>query len=236
MKNQYWGDINDYRLYGLLRVLIAHSELRTAVCWMLTPDDDGGDGGFTDYLSHPQRWRQFDPEPFDLLSDLVSQGLRDVCGLEGSGLLPPCRFHKELLTDDREDRSRYFESFWELARDCDLVFFDPDSGMEVQSKPEGRKDSSKHLYWHELEHAYSVGHSVLVFQYFPRVNKRVFIERLAGELSVRMSTPVVYSFQTPRFAWFLLPSDAHAEALARRAWAVSDVWGDQIRVLQHGAV
>ena len=33
MKDQYFGDINDYRKYGLLRPIIASSG------WMLTPDD-----------------------------------------------------------------------------------------------------------------------------------------------------------------------------------------------------
>ena len=184
MKNQYWGDINDYRLYGLLRVLIGQNELRTAVCWMLTPDGDGHDGGFTSYLSHSLRWRRFDPELFDLLSDLVPQGQQNVSGLEESGFVPSCRFHTELLTDDQEDRSRYFRRFWKLAEGCDLVFFDPDNGMEVQSRPEGRKDSSKHLYWHELKHAYSQGHSALVFQYFPRV-KRDVLHQAAGGRVVR---------------------------------------------------
>ena len=39
MKNQYLGDINDYRKQGLLRLLSGMGELKTGVCWMLTPDD-----------------------------------------------------------------------------------------------------------------------------------------------------------------------------------------------------
>ena len=40
MKNQYFGDINDYRKYGLLRVLCNRGEIETAVCWMLATDDE----------------------------------------------------------------------------------------------------------------------------------------------------------------------------------------------------
>ena len=40
MKNQYFGDINDYRKYGLLRILSTYGPIKTAVCWMLTPDDE----------------------------------------------------------------------------------------------------------------------------------------------------------------------------------------------------
>ena len=39
MKNQYFGDVNDYRKYGLLRALQGEGSLSTLVAWMLTPDD-----------------------------------------------------------------------------------------------------------------------------------------------------------------------------------------------------
>lgn len=55
MKNQYFGDINDYHKYGLLRLLGGGGELATAVCWMLTPDDGRSDGGHTGYLHAPEK-------------------------------------------------------------------------------------------------------------------------------------------------------------------------------------
>jgi len=39
MKNQYFGDINDYRKYGLLRGLSNKGEISTLVCWMLTENE-----------------------------------------------------------------------------------------------------------------------------------------------------------------------------------------------------
>ena len=36
MKDQYFGDINDYRKYGLLRVITASSGLQLLVAWMLS--------------------------------------------------------------------------------------------------------------------------------------------------------------------------------------------------------
>jgi len=40
VKNQYFGDINDYRNYGLLRILISGGGIKTIVCWVLRPDDE----------------------------------------------------------------------------------------------------------------------------------------------------------------------------------------------------
>jgi hypothetical protein len=51
VKNQYFGDINDYRKYGLLRLLTNRGEIRTAVCWMLTRDDESIDGNLTPLTS-----------------------------------------------------------------------------------------------------------------------------------------------------------------------------------------
>src|SRR5689334_17138573 len=46
MKHQYFGDVNDYRKYGLLRSIQKEAGLRVAVCWMLTPNDGRSDGKF----------------------------------------------------------------------------------------------------------------------------------------------------------------------------------------------
>ena len=53
MKNQYFGDINDYQKYGLLRTISRDTGLRLAVCWMLTPDDGRSDGKKTGYVDRP---------------------------------------------------------------------------------------------------------------------------------------------------------------------------------------
>ena len=44
MKNQYFGDINDYRKYELLRILTNGGGIKTAVCWMLTREDESVNG------------------------------------------------------------------------------------------------------------------------------------------------------------------------------------------------
>ena len=51
MKNQYFGDINDYRKYGLLLLLTNGEEIKTAVCWMPTAEDGPIDGNLTPLTS-----------------------------------------------------------------------------------------------------------------------------------------------------------------------------------------
>jgi len=234
MKNQYFGDINDYRKYGLLRILTGWGEMSTAVCWMLTCGDGRSDGKFIKYLVQPEKWRCFDPDLYDKLRELVvAQGIRDVAKAEGAGIISSARFYNEILYDDGERRSRYFKSFRNAAQGCDLVFFDPDNGLEVKSKPFGRKGSSKYLYWDELDCTFSGGYSVLVYQHFPREKREHFIARIAKEIGEKIETLRVYSFRTARVVFFLLPSERHVATFERNVCRVSELWGCQIKIQRH---
>lgn len=84
MKNQYCGDVNAYRKYGLLRCF---SEARFAlgICWVLTSDGTSSDGQKTRYLQEPAAWRGYDPELFDVPADRVRSGVRSVREFEESG-------------------------------------------------------------------------------------------------------------------------------------------------------
>ncbi len=231
MKNQYFGDVNDYRKYGLLRLLAGQGDLSTAVCWMLTPDDGRSDGRFTEYLRQPERWRAYDPALFDTLGEIVARpGERDIALVGEAGILPAARFFVRTLRDDLQSRSRYFEVFWEVAQGCDLIFFDPDNGLEVPSRPLGRRDSRRYLYWAELEQACARGYSVLVYQHFRREKRDAFIERIAQEMRQRTGAARVYSFRTARVVFFLLPAGRQAAAFEPAVACLPETWGDQIRV------
>jgi hypothetical protein len=234
MKNQYFGDINDYRKYGLLRILTNRGELKTAICWMLTPDDGRSDGGRVGYLLQPGRWRELDPLLFDHLSDIVlRRGLRNVSEIENLDILPSCVFLTDIVPDDRESRGAYFQRLMDLARGCDLTFFDPDNGIEVETKQVGRKDSSKYLYWDEIERFWNAGHSLLIYQHFPRVKRASFIAGKARELMRRTGVPEVVSFRTSHVVFFLVPQAERLEFFKERRAEVEGLWGRQIRVANH---
>lgn len=236
MKNQYFGDINDYRKYGLLRLLSGVGEITTAICWMLTPDDGRADGLFIDYLHRSEKWRRFDPDLYDQLRELVvTRNIRDIRVAERAGILPSSRFFPELLPDYAGGRAEYFKTFMGVAQGCDLIFFDPDNGIEVKSKPYGRKGSSKYLYWRELVASFSAGHSLLIYQHFPRVPRGRFVQTIARELAVRTGAHEVYSFRTPRVLFLLVPQEQRQEFFQACSRKVTKVWGRQIQIASHRA-
>jgi len=78
MKNQYFGDIHDYRKYGLIRILSDKGSIRTGICWMLTPNDTRTDGKFKDYLAKPEKYKKYDSDLYDFLGQCIKAGNRNV--------------------------------------------------------------------------------------------------------------------------------------------------------------
>ena len=123
--------------------------------------------------------------------------------------MPGARYFTQVLTDDKGERTRYLKAFLELAAGCDLVFFDPDIGLETRSTPKGRAKSSTYLYRDELKRVFAAGHSVLVYQHFPREQRDMFIRRLVQRVLKHTSAVEVYSFRTWRtwMGWLRRGSD-----------------------------
>lgn len=214
MKNQYFGDINDYRKYGLLRALADGGRIRIAVCWMLTDSDDRSDGHRTQYLDNKDRYRPIDPELFYALHNaVVEKRLRDVLVAKTKNIICSAVYYSEIVSGDPAGRDSWFVSFLRTARGSDLVFFDPDNGVEVRSSPKVHKRSRKHVYWAELVRTYQAGHSLLVYQHFPRRPREAFIKEMKHAIRERTDAPTVYAFQTSHVAFLLLPRPEHLEQL-----------------------
>lgn len=230
MKNQYFGDIDDYLKYGLLRSIIQVARLRLTVCWMLTPDDGRSDGGKTAYLSDPAEWRRYDADLFDVLKDAVSTGARNIAVAETGQILPGAVYHSGILCDDLESRRQYFDQLKPRIAASELVFFDPDNGMEVKSKPKGRKGSSKYLYWDEVEQMSALGKSLIVFQHFARVKRDVFVAGLCRRFREACGGGWVGVLRTANVAYFVVPARAHEAELQAACAEVGRRWYPWVRL------
>lgn len=223
MKEQYVGDISDYRKYALLRALTGPAKLKPGICWMLTPPDGRSDGNKVQYLDDPSRWRSFDPPLFDLLKSVVHAGSAErLRAIEESGILEGATYLNDMLPDDAAGRARFFARATQRFAGADLVFFDPDNGLEIPSKAKGRKDSSKFLYFDEVAATYAAGQSILIYQHFVREERSAFIARLRQKLQGLAPDATISSFRTSHVVFMLLAQPRHAVAV-----------GEAIRGLQH---
>ena len=229
MKDQYFGDVNDYLKYGIIRALRA-SGWRVHVNWMLTPDDGRTDGKFTRYLSKPEDWRHFDPELFDFLrEEVLERENRAVAGIERwSGM--DAAFFNSLVPDARGARAEWSTELSDWMSDADLVFFDPDNGVEIPSCPIGRKGSGKFVAWQELVTAWDSGASLLVYQHFIHENREAFLERMASAFQRRLGALEVLVLRTSRVPFFLIPQDDHIEKAEKSAHVIGSTWEGKVRV------
>ena len=223
MKNQYFGDINDYFKYALLRKIAHEGGLTVFVCWMLTADDDRRDGNKTRYLQQPEKYRDIDPQLFDFLQDLIKTDRRDVTTIENASLIQKAQYLASLLTADRENQEKYFRELHLKTNGFDVVFFDPDNGLEVKSVPAGRKNSEKYLYWPEFEQPAPGGHSVIVYQHFPRRPRDEFISGLLDEVRHRVPSCTPFVIRLPHVVYLVAASTHHYSRLLAAGSAIGPV-------------
>jgi len=238
VKDQYFGDVNDFRKHGLLRLLTGQGRLCLGICWMLTEPDRRTDGRFLAYLDQSEKYRHCDPELFDWFVKVVSgEKDRRTARIEASNLLGLSVFQSKTLTDNEDQRDDYFSECSRLFGDCDLVFFDPDNGLEVPSIRRGRKRSRKYLYWDEVCNTFAAGASVLIYQHFPHVNHSTFIARLVSELNHRISAEAIFSFKTPYVLFLLASQVRHVDGFRTRLVRIQSAWGPlQIVAQEHTAL
>lgn len=220
MKDQYFGNRHDYIKYALLRRLTRDNGVRTAVCWMLTPPVEQKSGGQTSYLREPgaRSYRPIDEELFYFLREAVYiREERAVSVIEESGLLHDTIFYRDRLTDNAGHRTKFFKEFLRLAEGCELIFFDPDYGLEPTNVRYGQERSSKYLCRYEVAVTFSEGHSLLVYQQRPRYTPMMgVVERVANSLSeLAEDADQVYVFSSGLAAFALVVHPNHAIAFTK---------------------
>jgi hypothetical protein len=212
VKNQYVGDQNDFAKYQLLRLCATIFE-EILVAWMLTADDGLGDGAKIGYLQEPA-WREADPELFDGLAGILRKEERTVAAVEASGLLPRVSFFPELLPLDSKERQQYFEAIASEAGSDSLVFFDPDNGLDVASRPRHRPGAEKYIYLDELARVGETGASLLVYQHFPRVQRAPYVETTLARLEAGLGAGyATFAAHTSHVAFLFAVTEPHAARL-----------------------
>ena len=228
MKDQYVGDINDYRKYAILRALAGDGATRVGVCWMRTPPDGRSDGRMIEYLAKPQEWRSFDPPLFDLLRSAAgAPDGRRLALIEESGAIPGATYYDDMVPSGVAPRAAYFTGAMRALAGCDLVFFDPDNGLDVPSVGPARRDAPKFVYLAEIAAAYAAGHSMIFYQHFPRVARDAFIAQVSARLRHGMPDAQQWVFRTAHVAFFLLARPEHTAVITARIIAGAERWTDR---------
>lgn len=238
VQNQYVGDIGDYGKYGLLRA-VAASGFRLAVNWYHVVPSDASektagskatirrkqdDGKYISYLDEPEKYRQYDPELFDCLSGIVKEN-RSIDALEKSDILEALFFHDELTNADR--MAWHHKALVDTA-DADVVFLDPDNGLETaKMRARGRK-TEKHVTWQEARDYYDRGQNVILYQHRPQMMKKErCIQNILDFQQSFLKADQTLLLEFPRYTnryFFLFCHQAQHTALETIYRSVAQTW------------
>jgi len=188
MKNQYVGDINDYRKYDLLQLLSNELMEKILIVWMLTPNDNGNDGKKIKYLNNAKKWEKYNKILFEGLKTIVNEerNIKNVQKLPCFNNSDKFEFYSDYIEDDNKKREEYFNNAIEKAKTAKIIFFDPDNGIAPHEKI---RNSEKFLFWNEIKRFWENGKDILVFQYFPWFcNREKYINDKIDDFSKRINT------------------------------------------------
>jgi hypothetical protein len=236
MQNRYVGDIGDYFKLAILRTL-AGDDYSLGIAWWLVPDEShNADGKHTDYLKQRDKWRDFEPQVFDSLKGIVDGGHRTVAQLETLNLLPNARFSSEPLFLNAsfnarpQEREEWFSRVVSALKACDLVFLDPDNGLEPNGFSLTQKSAIKSISFDELKRLRRTGRSILVYHHHTRFKGghaceiKYQAERLKTQGFERIAALRITPY-SPR-ALFLLDGD---DRLDGRAVGIAEKWNGHLQ-------
>jgi hypothetical protein len=187
MQNRYVADVGDFGKYGLLR-WIARANLRLGVNWYLTPDESHNqDGKHLSYLKNEiAGFKECDEALFRCLFEIVENDLRAVESVRKANILPADTvFYNEVLDLSMEtqhaERSRLRQVWHKRAlqslENCEIIFLDPDYGLEVSSVTLTSRKGNKYVGCNELEDYFVRQKSVILYNHRERKREDIYLDK-----------------------------------------------------------
>ena len=224
---------------GLLRHLCGvtaqdnHPHMKPGVIWYKTTPGEAEqgkpDGEFVQYLQtaskKPRLYMECDELVFTALARVANKN-RTIEALEVEDLLPDAvycpkdvRHGKKRSTCPRAD---WFQSAFEETAKCEIVFLDPDNGIECANLLPTQGESRKYVFRCEVGKLIERGQSVVVYHHTGRLGGTARqqaqwqLQKLGDELSLAQDPFGVLFHRGGTRAFLILPAQEHYAALLER--------------------
>ncbi|MBW6482748.1 MAG: hypothetical protein K0B10_06780 [Vicingaceae bacterium] len=174
MQDRYVGDIGDFGKYLLLKTL-CQNKIKLGVNWCFvnpknTPKEmNKNDGKYIGYLYQKNKnhafFKQADENLILQLREIVKPNNRTIASIEKSNILPlGTMFVNEEIPVGTKRFSWHAKSL-ETFKDCDIIFYDPDNGLEITSCGKLHRYAVKYVFYDEIRDTYSKGKSIIIYQH-----------------------------------------------------------------------
>lgn len=236
MQDRYVGDVGDFAKYALLRKLSsfdATEKIKLGVLWCRYNDESHNlDGKHTSYL-RSSLFRDLDPELFDALNSIVSTNSRSLKSVMDSNIFHPgTKFFSAPISPPASlrlsrserlaHRQKWLEQSLKLTIDCNLIFFDPDNGIEVASIGKDHPKAGKYVFWDEMSRHWERGKSLVIYHHLNRTMSAAkqigaMKERMLREFSGSSIRSLLFRRGSCRVFWLISRSSFMNGALQSRA-------------------
>lgn len=180
MQDRYAGDVGDFGKFNLLRHLFNTENYKIGVIWYHFPDEShNNDGGHIDFV-HRESFQECDRDLCEKLRTLLN-GERSIAAIENSGILPNntvyyselLNFHRIYSSQNRSDRQEresrrkdWLKRAIQHVSDCNVIFLDPDNGIEIASCASiSQMKSGKFAYYSEIEVLMKDKNACVIYQH-----------------------------------------------------------------------
>ena len=219
MKDQFFGDFGDYQKFSLLKTLRDRGNFKICIHWMKTKNDDTKHGNRISYLNEPQIWDSFNKDIFHFIKGHIDRRERCLALYEKSTHADGIHFINDYI-ENTDTRNRLLDKI-RHDKKSDLIFFDPDNGIEVKSAT--NKNMHKYVRWEEIKKVFALGKNILIYQCFPREKRDVFIERKLKEIQEHFPT-AVFAVKVKHSVYFLITQKRYIERVQRILENYSNRW------------
>ena len=138
---------------------------------------------------------------------------------EQADLLKCKRFVHNLVPRDIRLRTDWHCQALSYLENCDLVFLDPDNGLNVKSVKAGSQKSPKYVWINEITDYVAAGKSVIFYNHRPRKKADTYFAEYFARFAAEpvLSEKTVYALTFPRRSvrdYFVIPATpAHEEKI-----------------------
>ncbi len=166
MQERYLGDSHDFLKYALLRHLKQSLNVRIGVNWYLTDpelvDKPGNNDGEKRHHLKQSDWRKIDPDLFEVIQRFEVPAFRKLENIAAWNILPNDTAYYETPVPVL-DRAKWQQQSHQVLENSDLIFLDPDNGLEVKSMTV--RTAPKYALFREAADYVRAGKTVISIQF-----------------------------------------------------------------------
>ena len=178
------------------------------VNWYLTNNDTKTDGKFIEYLQKDE-FVNSDAELADFLKSCLDSGKRNVSEIGKFERFSNFEFYDDILELNHikalseagrrkrgVERTKWFEDSLTKLSSCNLIFCDPDNGIETKAMSKVGTNSVKYVMIDEIRTMVEKGHSLVVYNHRDRSTEESYISRF---VDIKKQLPKYVSMRIVRF-------------------------------------